>query len=84
MRNLAEDPNEKGPDDFFGIIDQFVSRIAEARGDILAMKRREEEERRKREAASTATAVQAEKNVCAEAILDTFFKIFAFGYSDPL
>lgn len=62
VRLLAEDPGEKGPDEFFGVVEQFVSRVAEARADLLAIKRKEEEERKKKEAAAAAAAAQAEKN----------------------
>lgn len=66
VKSLAEDPAEKGPDEFFGTVDQFLARMAEARADVAAMRRREEEERRKKEVAAAAQAAQAEKNVSWE------------------
>ncbi len=68
VRALAEDPSEKGPDDFFGTVEQFLARMAEARADLAAMKRREEEDRKKKELAAAAAATQAEKNVRLEEV----------------
>jgi hypothetical protein len=67
---MAEDPNEQGPDEFFGTLDQFLARLAEARVDLATFRRREEEERKKTEAAAAAAAsATADKGVSGPVFL---------------
>ncbi len=62
VKYLAEDPAEMGPDEFFGTLDQFLTRMSDCRGDLVVFKRREEEERRKKEAAAAAQLEKAVSN----------------------